>query len=393
MSIRPSQREIDLVLGLVRSYFGMPLDADFLQDGSPHLDWEIVLKAAGLHGVAPLCWWVLKSIGKGEPWIEQAREVFAPAWYSSVYRSLRIQEELSAILERFSGEGITPVLLKGLSLIHRYYPEAAIRPMGDLDLMVKEAELDKAQHALLEMGYSMGGPWPTKWVERNLSEHLRTFHAKGKTIVEIHFGLSPRSRPLFMSEEEIWNQLQPVSINGRTAMVLDPLDELVYLTSHITKHELETYKLLWFFDLSLIYCNLNPKEKSLLLQRLQDVYEGERILEKVESALFWFMGKNPKGPVLNLKDVIMSPLTLDSRVKLEPTDHLLDHLQNMSSTADKIRLTLSYLFPTMEYIRSRHRINSPFGAFLWRFIRPFWSMWYFIQRLKRTKVNKVPFKN
>jgi hypothetical protein len=61
-------------------------------------------------------------------------------------------QRLAVVLERLNEEGIDCILLKGADLIPRLYGVLGARPLGDVDLLVHEADLPALEHVLKDMG-------------------------------------------------------------------------------------------------------------------------------------------------------------------------------------------------------------------------------------------------
>ncbi len=61
-------------------------------------------------------------------------------------------QRLAVVLDRLHGEGIDCILLKGADLIPRLYGVLGARPLGDVDLLVHEADLPALDDVLKEMG-------------------------------------------------------------------------------------------------------------------------------------------------------------------------------------------------------------------------------------------------
>ena len=60
---------------------------------------------------------------------------------------------LATLLERLRDQGIDPLLLKGAALSRSVYPDAAMRPGSDIDMLVREDELQACSDVILGMGY------------------------------------------------------------------------------------------------------------------------------------------------------------------------------------------------------------------------------------------------
>ncbi|MCP4365035.1 MAG: nucleotidyltransferase family protein [Planctomycetes bacterium] len=80
------------------------------------------------------------------------------------------------------------ILLKGAHLAQVVYSNIALRPMGDIDILVKKNDLPKAKELLLELGYT-----PIKEVDIATacaySQHISPMIKQNAPPVELHWTL------------------------------------------------------------------------------------------------------------------------------------------------------------------------------------------------------------
>ena len=119
------------------------------------LEWRLAPAVAAMHGVSPLLAERLRWQGPPH-WAhflaEQRRH--------TMVRQRRIEELLSNIDERSRSAGIAIVALKGAALQMAGVYAAGERPMADLDLLVRPADVEAAVAVLLAMSYRDAG---TTW--------------------------------------------------------------------------------------------------------------------------------------------------------------------------------------------------------------------------------------
>ena len=118
------------------------------------LDWEALINHAVGHGVAPLLYWHLSK--KPEWW----RGIPKPAcdrleglYHHNVRRNELLLRELDWLLAVMHEANIPIMLMKELHLLHTLYHEPGLRPLGDLDLLVRREDFACAQFLLRETGY------------------------------------------------------------------------------------------------------------------------------------------------------------------------------------------------------------------------------------------------
>lgn len=102
----------------------------------------------------------------------------------AIYRYMQMNYELNALIEIFEKEGIDFIPLKG-AVLRDYYPEAWLRTSCDIDILVKNKDLDKSVSVLVEKyGYT--------FKERGL--HDVSLFSENKIHLELHFDLTSEDK-------------------------------------------------------------------------------------------------------------------------------------------------------------------------------------------------------
>jgi hypothetical protein len=112
-------------------------------------------------------------------------------------------------------------VLKGAYLAKTVYESDALRFIGDMDLMVKPADLSKTQNLLLQLGY--------KQKKHNLTD----FKKQGAFNIDLHwnFHFTPNT-PFKINPEMLWQAAQSCTIGNIKALSLSPEDLLFHVCSH-----------------------------------------------------------------------------------------------------------------------------------------------------------------
>ena len=135
-----------------------------LQDLTGSLD---AMDAATFRSL-PMVYRNLKDAGLGEDELGQLKGIYRQAWYRN---RLAVSAAMRAVAT-LRAAGVEPIALKGLGLIATAYPEPALRPMHDVDLLVAPAEAHQAASALFDAGWR-----PSRGTRRDFSRRSRVFHA------------------------------------------------------------------------------------------------------------------------------------------------------------------------------------------------------------------------
>jgi hypothetical protein len=163
-------------------------------------------------------------------------------------RDAEVRAALDLAVGALAARKIEPCALKGPVLADRVHPEPALRPAGDVDLLVPEARLDDAVAALVEEGWlPIGGL--QGWYERIHAHHVTLVHAR-RPPVELHFHAQSAFGAALRAEELLARSRPHVTASGARVRVLAPEDELLFLALHGAHHVLERGA--WILDLLLL---------------------------------------------------------------------------------------------------------------------------------------------
>jgi len=90
------------------------------------------------------------------------RERWAEAYYAAAARSALLSREMDRLLAALHEADIPAILLKGAILAENLYPNPALRPMSDLDILVPHDRVLDAREVLERLGYRALHPIPLR---------------------------------------------------------------------------------------------------------------------------------------------------------------------------------------------------------------------------------------
>jgi hypothetical protein len=140
-------------------------------------------------------------------------------------------------------------VLKGAALAETLYGNPAVRPMCDVDLLVREEQVPDALNTLTKNGYTATPPRGYK-AEVSLSNGSR-----GSLPLELHWNLFvlPYYR-YALSQDWFWNTAIPLTLpDGNAALMLGWEAQVLHLCGHLHLHHFgsgDTARLLWLQDIA-----------------------------------------------------------------------------------------------------------------------------------------------
>lgn len=163
--------------------------------------------------------------------------------------NLHFQQELTGIVQAFNRAGVPVMVLKGAALNQTIYRRPDLRPMSDVDLLVRPEHVEDALAQLSAHGCRRG-------CDLIRSDFFPKYHYEvelfsgGSRPVRLDLHARP-FRPLRISrtmpDDALWKDARRVSIGMAYAWV--PRDELmfVHLAAHAAFHGCS--RLIWLYDL------------------------------------------------------------------------------------------------------------------------------------------------
>jgi hypothetical protein len=221
------------------------------------MDWPYVEKKCLQEGVTCLAYSHLKKpdlCGAVPAYILKAWE---KEYYLNSFRNTVIAERTKEAVDALQQHGIQPLLLKGLYLAENVYGNIALRPMYDVDILIRNKDLPSANGVLKACGY----------IEPPLYSdlHAGSFHASSSlnslvyTLpgeiahhIHLHWHIINSTWPLGNLEKAIdmdgiWEKAVPASVADGTALALCPEHLAIYLSHHAHHHHF--YKLILLTDI------------------------------------------------------------------------------------------------------------------------------------------------
>lgn len=154
-------------------------------------DWVRLDAMAAQHRLQPL----LHAFHRDDGQIpDDIRAGWRAAHRSAAMVSLVQRADLAETAALLEAKGFAPIALKGSYLAWHAYPEPALRPMRDLDLLVEPEAVVPAFDCLQAAGYTLGEvpEMPLADIVR-LEKHLPVLIAPRGTPVELHHRLWEQS--------------------------------------------------------------------------------------------------------------------------------------------------------------------------------------------------------
>jgi hypothetical protein len=211
-------------------------------------DWQLFVGLAWRHGVAGLVSTTLSRLPQAQV-PSAVRGSLGDAHRAVARANLRLTWDLHRVLGILAEEEIPVIPLKGPVLASRAYGDVSLRSFVDLDLLVREEDLNPAIRALQAAGLT---PEPTH--SKIPEELLRRwgsavpFITHDGSTVELHWRLSGAFWQSRLEPPDLFARAAPRDWMGRPVLWLTPEDQLLFLCTHASRHGWS--RLIWLCDVA-----------------------------------------------------------------------------------------------------------------------------------------------
>lgn len=328
------------------------------RDSAPGADWPLVISQARSHALIPLLYaWLNRAEERAAaagPWLHEVRrECFGIAARNAV-----LAQTLRTLLLQLQQAGVPCVPLRGVALAERLHGPATPRPMGDIDLLVRRADLGRVREILVAAGY--------REVDRRRGfaeaySYTLEFYSEGvaAVVVEPHWTIAYPPASGRVDMDGVWARCTPGTVLGVDCLSLAAEDLLLHLVLHAA-HAGSPAPLLWFYEIG----------RLVRLERDTLAWPGF-----ASSARQAGVERPVRDVLLRVRDVLGAPVPESVLTDLAARSGTGGLAQQVAeTTADgreslalffglpgwraKLRYALAVLFPSREFMKIHYGLRS-----------------------------------
>jgi len=199
----------------------------------PALNWNKIEALLFEHGIAPLVYPVLNSLDAPIP--QKIKESLKSCYYFILLQNLISDREFIRIKSVFVRSNVSLVPIKGTAFLQDVYARSFVRPMVDMDFLVKEGDFLRAQDALKESGYKkdLEGLQESYWrnhqchivFRKNAPQEAKNMH------IDLHWALDFKRKGTTILPR-MWERVREIKTDSHTITLLSPEDNLFSLALH-----------------------------------------------------------------------------------------------------------------------------------------------------------------
>lgn len=357
------------------------------------LDWDAWVDAARAEFLTPLLYQVVHGRGIVPAAVEARLQT--DYVHNVRYNMLRFRE-LGRVLRTFAGQGVQTILLKGAALAEMVYGNIALRPMADLDLLVRREDLTSALAALTKLGYQVVSTEAQAGDTIAFENQVMLRKAGSPTIlIEVHWSLldSPHYQRL-LPMAWFWETAISVRVEGAQGRALGTEALLLHLCAHLTLHH-HGEGLLWQHDIAEVLHFFQDQLDWELLLAKAAAYDLVLPLQHVLlEVIDRWAAPAPLEAIERLRE--LQPSAGEARVFawLTATERPVAQrfwadLASMPGWRQRLRYGVGSLFPAAAYMRQRYGIRHGFLLPLYYPYRWLIGLWGAMRLARRSDKDSV----
>ena len=285
-----------------------------------NLDWEYVFEQALQEGVVCFLRHHLRHVGVESGVPAWAKERATQIYYQNVRHNCSLSQEATSVLEVLGEEEVEAIVLKGIFLSEHIYHNIALRPVRDLDLLIRKKDLARADKALTGLGF-IACPQARSFISDPGSSSINSLmyqRSGGEQVIHLHWHLINSTWPLELfvraiDMDRIWYNARACTIGTCRFLTLAPHHLLIYLSVHALCHYFN--KLILLVDIREV---MDAYQESLDWDLLIAEADGFLCLPAVYYALY-LTSRLLKKSVSRLEDIASILKKSGSGFVLQPT--------------------------------------------------------------------------
>ncbi len=312
------------------------------EEVDPNAPWGLIFKIGQLHNIIPVLYEGISHTNIDS----KTKAVFAVEYRQKALVHYNQTEKLASITNAFDKQGIDYAILKGERL-KSLYPKPEMRPMADLDILIKLEQYDKIKECLASLGLT----------EKEQSDHEIIWTDNRFVYLELHKRLIPSYNvDLNQYFGTGWGRARRVNPNGGCHQ-FSAEDELVFLFAHFAKHYRDGgIGIRHILDLYLFEKNHLDMDMNYIKEELEKLGLFKFYKNIVLTIDNWFRG----GPELEVTELITERIFKSGAYGTLEAAHAANAVKvaNRYKTAflGRIAFVIKSLFPPIEVVREKYPI-------------------------------------
>lgn len=274
-----------------------------------------------------------------------------------IFRNLKILNTFKQLHKTLIRYNIEHIALKGTVLADLLYKDIGLRPMVDIDILIRPNDVPKIDMIMNQWNAKSLKEGNIKFI-RKKHRHIPGFIYNG-VLIEFHTNIVDDYSHEQVNADMLWQVTEPYQLYNTPVHILDKEWFLYSLCVHLYNHlKKGKIKLIWFVDI-IEFINFNLNAINYL--RFQEIYTSTKASNEIKCIM---------SLAHNCFQASIPSELLDEKIKVPPniqaifTMHLngdkkIDRSHHISSirelnVSDSIKYFISMLLPSIGFIKRKY---------------------------------------
>lgn len=379
---RDNMNELDCqIVSILKTNFnGAPLSKDLIKS----VNWQEMFNTKSYGNLWPLIYYTLEQ-NDSFKWIsEEYFRILTNAFLVSTSRNMLITEEFSKVLEVLNAKKVDVLGFKGAVFAEKIYPNIGLRPMSDIDLLVRDKNsLEEVKKILFDLGYEVFSQERNDTFAEAVIYEITFVNLESSLDpplhVDVHHNLPyigyKKENNSLSNTELVWKSSTVNNIENKNIWVMSPEDTIANLIGHeLVQHKDE--RILFYCDIG-FHVKLFDIDWSKITQSLYGSVASVYALQVYYRAKFDFGIPIPSYAISELEKISKTSGTFRSLlINNSEMIHvnLFDQIFHTEGMNNKIKIIIRYLFPSLNYMKEAYKTSNKIKLLLLYFYRPFFIL-------------------
>jgi len=168
-------------------------------------DWEEFWKVSRIHSVTELLYSRIRALNIEQYFPDKVLDRFREFLYPRASANSWLLKTGKEVTQRLLESGIETLALKGFFLQQVVYADGEIRPMNDIDLLVRREQIPDAIEILDESGFRVLSHFDPTFENEDIKHVPPMQNEYGQTL-ELHWNLLEENEPFSIDMDCVWDQ-------------------------------------------------------------------------------------------------------------------------------------------------------------------------------------------
>ncbi len=366
------------LISIIRTNFDNDWNANNCRDEIDNIDWFSLIKTRKYTHILPIVYYTLKKLNlldRVSP--PQAINDLRKLFLTLTSQNLRLLNELGNILQALAEVDTRIMLLKGIALATRAYPECGLRPMNDIDLLIEDrSEATEIARIFRGLGYQPLEETPQDVLSKAIIPET-TFCKDGRRLFsfDVHYFLpylgGKPNRSGLTNTERVWQNAYVSNVGDHPAWLMCPEDTIPNLIGHRIRRHGEDSVIL-YNDLGFL-CKTHKIDWSAIIDNMYGSLICAFAARSFQRARTEFGIQIPLEVVKNTQEISDSAGVLRNILATNAKSTHIDFLDSLTQTPDvtrKMTLVARYFFPPISYMKLAYQTEEKWRLALFYAYRP-----------------------